>query len=341
MDWLETFVVAAEEENFHRVAQRLHLSQPTITMQIQKLESIFGGKLFERNGRGVMLTPAAKKLLPFAMQMLAAFDQSREAMARWRQGYEVSITIAVSPLVATTWLPRWIQAYTRDRPDVEFSIQVYESQDIESKIVSGECDVGFTRTEVHHPLVYCDLLYSDPVILVVPNTPLDAGKTVEPNTPLGAGSALHAGGSQCWHAGKTAWDYLAEYPLFTHNHPEYWDGLLHDVQTVSPRPLLRTMRVSQVLVTLHMIVEHMGVSFLPMSTACREMQRGTVLEAPISDLILPTARTCIVHHRHAFDEVVRFAGFVREFMDSGGANGGARMPTDWVDAGETFGSGWN
>lgn len=290
LDWLQTFVIAAEEENFRRTADRLHLAQPTVTLHIQKLELGWGVTLFERIGRHVKLSPAGKRLLPHARKLLAMYQTSRDEMARWQQGYDEMVTIAVSPLVASTVLPMWIRRFSVIHPNIEFSIQVKESQNILEHLLQHECDLGLTRLEAHHPDVDFLPLYADPIVMVAPSDQHDFEGP--PHDPA---------------------ELLATYPVLTHNHPEYWDSLVVQLRTLYPT--MRAMQVSQVHVAIQWIVEKVGVSFLPASTVRRELIRNTICEVPLPNLPLPIAHTFLLTNRVSSSRPANaFATFVQEYM---------------------------
>jgi LysR family transcriptional repressor of citA len=290
LDWLQTFVVAAETMNFHQTADILHLAQPTVSLHIHKLEQALGLKLFERKGRNVVLTAAGRRYLTHARNVLDAMDAGREDMLRWRQGWVETVRIAVSPLVATTVLPRWIQKYSADRPATQFSILVRESAAIPDSLIRGESDVGFTRMRAANPHVECIPLYPDPVTLVAPAD----GQDLDGPLPTPA-------------------ELFAQYPVITHNHPEYWDPLLLTLRRAYPD--VRTMQISQVHVTIHWIGEKLGVSFLPASTVRRELLRGNLIEVPFHDFPLPVATTyLVVSSGGVSPAAASFVRFVREYM---------------------------
>ncbi|MHB1955706.1 MAG: LysR family transcriptional regulator, partial [Sulfobacillus sp.] len=173
IDWIQTFVMAAEEGNFHRAAERLHLAQPTVSLHVQKLESLWGVTLFERVGRNVQLSRAGHRFLVHARRLLEDYVCSLEDMARWQQGYETTLRIFASPVVATTLLPRWIQGFGRLLPSVEFSVQVVDSEQILPAVLQQIADLGFSRLGVAHPQVSCVKLYEDPVVLIAPRDEFD------------------------------------------------------------------------------------------------------------------------------------------------------------------------
>jgi DNA-binding transcriptional LysR family regulator len=74
-DLLRTFVLVSEELNFTRAAQRLHLSQPSLSRRIRDLEKILDGRLFDRGPRKVELTTFGAEQLPRAIALLAKVDE--------------------------------------------------------------------------------------------------------------------------------------------------------------------------------------------------------------------------------------------------------------------------
>ncbi len=294
IEWLRTFLIAAEEENFRRTAERLHLAQPTVTQQIAKLEREWDIKLFERAGHHVTLSRAGRRFADHARSLLAAYQNSRDDMTRWREGREQTLRIAVSPLIATTFLPRWLNAFEQRQPDVEFAILVQESGEMLRSLLDRTADIAFSRSAVLHPEVICEVLYDDPIVLVGPRDEQAFGRP-----PL------------------VAADVLTKNTVFTHCHPEYWEGLMEDLHTHFDR--LRTMRVTQVHVVLQWIMEQMGVSFLPYTTVQREIERGRVEEVPFITFDLPTAHTYLVQPRHSPQIAQAFAAFVIESLEYRGA----------------------
>jgi len=289
IEWLKTFSVAAEERNFHRAAERLHLAQTTVTQHVQKLEALWGVTLFDRVGRGVHLSRAGLRFLDHTQRMLNDYVDSLEDMARWRQGHEQTLRLCVSSVVATTWLPQLIAQFARRQPAVELAVQVLDSDRILAALLNQEADLGFSRVGAVHPLVRCETLQSDPVVLIAPRDEFDF------EGPL-----------------PTFPELLERYPLFTHHHPEYWDGLL--VQLRAEFPALRTIAVNQGLVVQQWVAERLGVSFFPQSTVRKALLRGVVERIPFSLFVLPTAHTYLVVPREPIALAAEFVDYARAFV---------------------------
>jgi len=288
VQWLRTFVVTAQFENFRKAAEKLYLAQPTVTMHIKHLEELLGILLFERKGRNVYLTEAGRRFLPYAQQMLDSLESGINDLESWRQGYKRKVTIAVSPLVAVSMLPIIVRKFLAAYPDIEIVIDVMESVDISGAVVRGHADIGLTRMRVMQSGLHQLKLTDDPVILVIPHDGGDA----ESSPPFDLEQLLQS------------------HLILTHNHPEYWDDILHDIRMKYPR--IRTMKVSQVHVTKRFIEEGLGISFLPRSTVIREILEGRVLEVHTDELKMPVASTYMIHQSDK-EEVHAFMRFIQDF----------------------------
>ncbi len=288
MQWLKTFCMTAEYENFRRAAEKLYLAQPTVTMHIKHLEEKLGILLFERRGRNVYLTEAGRRFLPYARQTMDSMELGVHDLESWRQGYKRKLNIVVSPLIAVSMLPGILRQFIASYPDMEIVVDVMESIDINHAVLYGHADVGLTRMRPNRAELSERKIHDDPVVMVVPHD----GRDMESALPLDAEQLLH--------------DYL----ILTHNHPEYWDSLL--IQLRAAYPQIRTMKVSQVHVTKRFIEEGLGISFLPRSTIVREVMEGRVLEAQSDALEMPVASTYLIHHRDK-EEIHLFNQFISRF----------------------------
>jgi len=288
LEWLKTFVIAGTHENFRIAADKQFITQPAVTFQIKQLEKEIGLRLFERNGRRIALTEAGELFLKYAEQILNDYSQALEALAAYKKGYRTHLTIAASPLVASTQLTYIIRRFIHRYPNVEVAVQVMESHDIESAVVEGKADVGLSRAGAVRKNVEQTVISEDPVVMVIPYEEgfSDSGASIDLE------SIFH------------------KYTLITHNHPEYWDDLLKDLRA---RYTFKTMVVSQVSTTKRFIEEGIGFSFLPHSTVRREIAEGRLAIVDEHPFDLPTTRTYLLKHR-ATARARRFERFVLELL---------------------------
>lgn len=289
MEWIQTFLIAAEEENFHRTSERLHLAQPTVSLHIRKLEAYWGVELFEREGRNVKLSAAGLEALPHAKNIAKTLKESRVSLTTWRERYRDRLVVAASPIVAHTFLPRWIHAFHQEIADVQVSIQVVESDEVWDKIITGGADIGFARRGGYAAGVDARILYDDPLLCVGPADVFD-----HDGPPL------------------QLVEMLERYTLITDNHPGVWSDMTAQLRTVAP--WYRTMEVSRTDIALHFVEEGLAVSILPQSVVRKSLSLGRTVAINVGELALPLTHTFVVWPTIARDVVQRFRRLVEGYM---------------------------
>lgn len=143
---LRSFVVLAEELHFGRAADRLGLSQPPLSQQIQALEADLGAALFARTSRRVDLTDVGRIFLVEARAAIDRFDRAVAAGRRAAKGElgEIRISFTSSAPLSDA-MPGLIRAFRHARPDVHLTLQEMLSQHQLAALREGTMDVAFLR----------------------------------------------------------------------------------------------------------------------------------------------------------------------------------------------------
>jgi DNA-binding transcriptional LysR family regulator len=156
---LRSFVAIAETGSFTRAAERLFLTQSSLTTTIQQLEDDAGVKLFDRTTRSVTPTPAAARFLEQAERLLSDFDTmlgDLQSVARSNEGH---LRIAASPSVVAWLLAPSLPSFRSAYPNVTLSIRDAGSAEIERRVREGQVDFGIcSRLSSHQELDYTPLL---------------------------------------------------------------------------------------------------------------------------------------------------------------------------------------
>ncbi|MBO0996015.1 LysR family transcriptional regulator [Bacillus sp. SD088] len=289
INWLRTFITAAENENFRKTAEKLYMAQPTVTAHIKQLERDVGTQFFRRAGRNIVLTEAGHRFLPHARLILSSYDRGTHDLLAWEQGYKRKLSIAVSPLLAASILPYFIRQFMEQHMEVEVIVQVKESKEISEMVEKGEADLGLLQMKPVQSSLYVQKIKEDDVICVCPHD----GGDLESSPPID----IH--------------DLFENQTLFTYNHPEYWDDLLSAIHAKHHK--IRTMVVTQVHITKRFIEEGLGFSFLPKISLHRELMEGRLLEVKTPGLQLPKASTYMII-REDTEENRLFQAFLREYF---------------------------
>jgi DNA-binding transcriptional LysR family regulator len=167
--WL--FLAVAEEKHFGRAAQRLGLSQPPLTEQIQALERALRVKLFDRNRRGVQLTPAGAAILPavrtFAEQMGRLDLAVREAIA----GQTGTLRIGAINSAMLEDLPPLVERLRAAYPQVTVSVREIDSVEAVPALEAGDLDLAFARLEGElGPAIRSRPVAQDHLMVALPQT---------------------------------------------------------------------------------------------------------------------------------------------------------------------------
>ncbi|SPB15321.1 LysR family transcriptional regulator [Caballeronia novacaledonica] len=150
---IRALVAVAEAGSFTRAAERLHLSQPALTVQIRRLEQAVGARLFDRNSRNVALTPTGRELLPLLRKSLRDMETVLRDARAMGEGESGTIRIACLPTFAASVLPELIIGMRSDVPRVVFQIRDVVASTVNALVRNEEADIGLTGGDVLDPML--------------------------------------------------------------------------------------------------------------------------------------------------------------------------------------------
>jgi LysR family hydrogen peroxide-inducible transcriptional activator len=166
---LRYFVAVAREGSMTRAAASLFLAQPTLSVQIRKLEQDVGAPLFERLARRVQLTAAGEAFLEHAERALAEVERGRERVAEVAGVRQGRVSVGVLPSVGAHLLPAVLAAFRAEHPGVVVRIVEHDvSREFEQLVQSGELDMAVTRMPVTLAGLGSQTLVREPVVALVP-----------------------------------------------------------------------------------------------------------------------------------------------------------------------------
>jgi DNA-binding transcriptional LysR family regulator len=142
---LEGLIAIAREGNFTRAAERLNLSQPSLSARIQQLEQSLGGKvLVNRRARPVTLTPVGEALLVYAERALGILEAAHQAVEVASEGTAGRLVITTPFSIATYLLPGVVNYFSKAYPRVQLYIEAGNSDFAVSQLLDGISDLAFT-----------------------------------------------------------------------------------------------------------------------------------------------------------------------------------------------------
>jgi DNA-binding transcriptional LysR family regulator len=148
---LRYFVTVAEELHFSHAAERLHMSQPPLTQQIQRLEAELGVRLFDRTTRRVRLTDAGRILLDDGARILTQVDRAVEAVRGAGRGDRGRLVLGFVSSAPYEILPVALDLYQRRFPEVQVKVAEMTSNAQVEALREGHIDVGLLRSPLESP----------------------------------------------------------------------------------------------------------------------------------------------------------------------------------------------
>jgi DNA-binding transcriptional LysR family regulator len=165
---LKVFVMAAEELNFSRAAQRLHLSQSAVSQNIQSIERTYGVELFVRHGRSVQLSEAGQALLPMAREVLNSARLLEDALVNAKGAVTGELSIGCATTSGRYFLPNLLAAFQRLYPNVRVRVSLMKRQNVVDGMLDQTLNLGVVGRCVDHRELECQPLFEDQIIMIAP-----------------------------------------------------------------------------------------------------------------------------------------------------------------------------
>jgi DNA-binding transcriptional LysR family regulator len=242
LDQLAGFVAVAEELHFGRAAERLNMTQPPLSRQIQKLEKTVGADLLSRDRRKVELTPAGRAFLDEARRLMALAEQAPVLARRIASGRSGLLRVGFTAASGFSILGPLLERIAEVLPDVDLDLQELVTNKQIAGLQTGELDLGLARPPFDHATFDSHLLYREAMMLVVPS----GHRLTRLDRPI------------------TAVD-LANEPLILHSptHARYFYDVVVRMIPIQHANVVHT--VSQIVTMVSLVAAKRGVAFVPQS----------------------------------------------------------------------------
>jgi DNA-binding transcriptional LysR family regulator len=241
-DQLAGFIAVAEELHFGRAAERLNMTQPPLSRQIQKLEKSIGTELLERDNRKVQLTPAGNAFLDEARRLMALANRAPVTARRIATGRSGVLRVGFTAASGFSILGPLLEEITAILPEVDIDLQELVTGEQIQGLLTGELDLGLARPPFDRDVFDSHLLYRESMVLA---TPSDHPLT-RLNRPVNS-SDLH------------------DEPLIMHSPTQaaYFYDLVIRMLSIQHSNVVHT--VSQILTMVSLVAARRGVAFVPHS----------------------------------------------------------------------------
>ena len=270
---LRVFVAVAHSRSLAEASERVHLSQPAISIALRKLEENVGGALFARTSRQLALTPEGDAFLPVAVRLLNDWNEAFEDLNDQFSKQRGKVTVAALPTLAAGLFPRVIKLFHEAYPRINLSLHDVLAEQINQMVREGRADLGLSV-----PPSDADDLTFEPVLE-------DSYVAVCPcGHPLLAQSAV-------------AWRQLAAYPFIGINRlSSSRQDIDRIMQSVGERlDILCDAR--QIATVGRMVAAGLGISVLP-SLSFRQIATDGIEHRPLVEPTIRRELGIILSRRH-------------------------------------------
>lgn len=284
---LRYFLAVAEEAHFGRAAERLHIVQPALSMQIRALEEELGGPLFTRTSRRVTLTDAGTLLVAEARRTVDQAQHARETVQRAMRGETGRVRVGFAGnAVFSGKLMSDLRAFRKAHPGAELVVQELAPHLQADAIRAGQLDVGYAPAEdLASDGVESLRIGSWPFVVAMPaDHPLAARKRLTPKS-------------------------IATEPLIVYAMGKADEDLLNILQTLMGRPPEIAHRVGSTLTVLALVSAGLGIAVVPAPLA--EVRIPTLVYRPFDALGRVAALMLLGRTKETTGAVIAFRELAR------------------------------
>lgn len=165
---LHYVIAVAEHQNFTKAAQKVFVTQPTLSMQIQKLEDELDILIFDRKKKPIELTETGKKIVQQARNIVNESDRIKDIVDQQKGFVGGLFRLGIIPTIMPTLLPMFLNNFIRKYPKVKLKIEELHTEAMIEKLREGHLDAGIAATPLELPNIKEQALYYEPFVGYIP-----------------------------------------------------------------------------------------------------------------------------------------------------------------------------
>lgn len=167
---LQYVLAVAEHQNFTKAAQKVFVTQPTLSMQIQKLEDELDIQIFDRSKKPIQLTETGRKIVNQARNIVNESDRIQDIVDQQKGFIGGVFRLGVIPTVMPTLLPMFLLNFIKKYPKVKLKIEELNTEAILEKLKEGHLDAAIAATPLELPGIKEQVLYYEPFVAYIPES---------------------------------------------------------------------------------------------------------------------------------------------------------------------------
>lgn len=270
---LRAFVAVAQSSSLAEASERIHLSQPAISIALRKLEEAVGGALFSRTTRQLTLTPEGEAFLPVAVRLLNDWSEAFEDLEERFSKQRGKVTVAALPTLAAGLLPGIIAAFHARYPRINLSLHDVLAEQVSQMVREGRADLGLSVAPHDTEELAFEPVLMDRYVVVCPS------------------------GHPLLEQECVAWRQLAGHPFIGINRLSSSRQEIDRIMAEVGEPLEILCDASQIATVGRMVAAGLGISVLP-RLSFRQIATQGIEYRPLTAPDVERPLGIIIRHRH-------------------------------------------
>lgn len=263
---LRYIVTLAQEQHFGRAADRCHVSQPTLSVAVKKLEDELDVALFERSKTRVSPTPMGEQIVAQAQKVLEEASSIKDIASMGKDQLSSPLKVGAIFTIGPYLFPEFIPELRRLAPQMLLYVEEGYTATLRQSLRKGELDVIIVALPFTEADVVTQKLFDEPFVVLLPSAHLLARKKTISSADLASENVLLLGPGHCFRD-----QILEAYPTLDEV-PDKGENL---IRTATEGSSLETMR--------HMVASGIGITILPQSAAMSRYADDTLTTRPLAD----------------------------------------------------------
>lgn len=169
-------LAVAENKNFTLAAEKCFVTQPTLSMQIQKLEEELGIQIFDRTKKPIGLTEVGSKIVTQAKNIVNEANRIKDIVDQQKGFIGGDFRIGMIPTIMPTLLPMFLNTFIKKYPKVNLIVEELNTSDIITKLKNGHLDCAIAATPLDEEKLKEIVLYYEPFVAYIPENSLNKAK---------------------------------------------------------------------------------------------------------------------------------------------------------------------
>ena len=161
-------LAVAENQNFTKAAEKCFVTQPTLSMQIQKLEDQLDVLIFDRSKKPIELTDIGEKIVKQARNIVNESYRIQDIVDQQKGFIGGEFKLGIIPTVMPTLLPMFLKTFIKRHPKVKLKIEELTTEEIIARITDGHLDAAIAATPLEHEAIKERVLYYEPFVSYIP-----------------------------------------------------------------------------------------------------------------------------------------------------------------------------